>query len=364
MIRAFACADTEAVFVSRAVSRSRNVERFARRKLLRIAAATELASLRLPPAAFPLPFPFLRACAEADTARQGTGAAPFVVGAMMTAGYASLAERLLQSCEKLGVAAAVFEVATVHRSISCKGTEELACTKANFIHFLLDRYSLPVLYIDVDCYLAQFPNRIPALIGKGVDFAIYNWLTDEANTAYLPIGIEADSAGGPRRARSHVYRYSHSVDFYAPAQLMCSGAAQFYNDTGAARELLRRWHTVVAAAPRSADDQCLDFAFNNFAAEIPGLACFWWDRAYVRYPWWIDTRPVIDHPDIPSFGEGFEPIDGLEGRQRYYLQRAQAHPARGAFPRDCLIDTQRKILLRLRQGQFVPAGSVQGELWL
>ena len=49
MIRSFACIDTEALFHSRVVSRFRNIERVARRKLLQIHAATELASLRVPP---------------------------------------------------------------------------------------------------------------------------------------------------------------------------------------------------------------------------------------------------------------------------------------------------------------------------
>jgi proteic killer suppression protein len=49
MIRSFACADAEALFHSHAVSRFRNIERVARRKLLQIHAATELASLRIPP---------------------------------------------------------------------------------------------------------------------------------------------------------------------------------------------------------------------------------------------------------------------------------------------------------------------------
>lgn len=49
MIRSFSCADTEALFTSRAVARFRNIERVARRRLLQIHAATELASLRVPP---------------------------------------------------------------------------------------------------------------------------------------------------------------------------------------------------------------------------------------------------------------------------------------------------------------------------
>ena len=49
MIHSFVCAATEALFHSRAVPRFRNIERVARRKLLQLHGATELASLRVPP---------------------------------------------------------------------------------------------------------------------------------------------------------------------------------------------------------------------------------------------------------------------------------------------------------------------------
>lgn len=49
MIRSFACSDTEALFHSRPVRCWKAVERVARRKLLQLQAATELASLRVPP---------------------------------------------------------------------------------------------------------------------------------------------------------------------------------------------------------------------------------------------------------------------------------------------------------------------------
>jgi toxin HigB-1 len=49
MIRSFASSDTEALFNARPVARFRNIERVARRKLLQLHAATELASLRVPP---------------------------------------------------------------------------------------------------------------------------------------------------------------------------------------------------------------------------------------------------------------------------------------------------------------------------
>lgn len=49
MIHSFACAETEALFHSQAIPRFKNIERVARRKLLQLQAATELASLRIPP---------------------------------------------------------------------------------------------------------------------------------------------------------------------------------------------------------------------------------------------------------------------------------------------------------------------------
>jgi proteic killer suppression protein len=49
VIRSFSGADTERLFRSEAVPRFRNIERVARRKLLQLHAATELATLKVPP---------------------------------------------------------------------------------------------------------------------------------------------------------------------------------------------------------------------------------------------------------------------------------------------------------------------------
>ena len=49
MIHSFTCLDTEALFRSQVVPRFKNIERVARRKLLQLHAATELASLMVPP---------------------------------------------------------------------------------------------------------------------------------------------------------------------------------------------------------------------------------------------------------------------------------------------------------------------------
>jgi proteic killer suppression protein len=49
VIHSFACVDTRKLFHSESVPRFRAIERVARRKLLQLHAATELASLHVPP---------------------------------------------------------------------------------------------------------------------------------------------------------------------------------------------------------------------------------------------------------------------------------------------------------------------------
>lgn len=49
MIHSFACSNTQALFHSESVLQFKSIERVARRKLLQLHAATDLASLRIPP---------------------------------------------------------------------------------------------------------------------------------------------------------------------------------------------------------------------------------------------------------------------------------------------------------------------------
>jgi proteic killer suppression protein len=49
MIHSFSCLDTEALFLSKSVTRFKNIERVARRKLLQLHAVTRLEDLKIPP---------------------------------------------------------------------------------------------------------------------------------------------------------------------------------------------------------------------------------------------------------------------------------------------------------------------------
>jgi hypothetical protein len=121
---------------------------------------------------------------------------------------------------------------------------------------------------------------------------------------------------------------------------------------------------VIERSPGSADDKCLDFAFNNYSNSAGTLRAAWLEKSYARYAWWIYERPVIDHPELPHSGYGFVALDELDGKHRIYTDSVQQPSVNYVFPEDCLIDTQSRVLLRSDGGTWRPAGAVSIPLWL
>jgi len=311
---------------------------------------------------FPLPFNFIRAIEEPDEEQLRN--ARFLVGTMMTASHAHLGERLINSCQSFSLPIALFEIPTVHCSISPMGSEDLSYTKANFIHFLLERYSKPVVYIDVDCEILKYPERIDALLNDHVDFAIFNWLAEEDTASFKPVEVVLKEAGGARVIRDRFFKFSHAFNFYSTSQLVCSGAVQFYNITPAAKILLTAWHEIIESSPHSADDHCLDFAFNNREANIKDISFAWLDKSYARYAWWIYTEPVINHPDFPASGHQTVSIDQRGWKKRVYLNLTEQQATPMVFPCDCLIDTLEKTLVHIQDGQLVQYAAFSTKLYL
>lgn len=307
----------------------------------------------------PLEFPFVRAASEPGPI---IGTPRYIVGAMMTASHFRLGDRLASSCRTFGLPLALFEVPCVHRSISKAGSDDPRFTKANFIQFLLRRYRRPVLYLDVDCVVAQPPILFDGLPAAGVDFAIFNWFAEEHTEAYAPASLDAFDQHRPIPHR--FYRFSHSIDMMSDTQLCCSGAVQWYQDTPASRGLLDAWQKVIERAPGRADDKCLDLAFNNYPPEGPKLKTIWLEKRYARYAWWIYERPVIDHPEFPSPGAGFAPLDAVDGKPRFHMHLLREGRVNYVFPKDSLIDTEARVLLRQQDGTWRSAGPIGVPLWL
>jgi hypothetical protein len=308
---------------------------------------------------FPLPFKSLRTIS-------GAGDKPFIVGAMFTEGYSQKAARLAASCEKFLLPYELHQVPTVHASISPRGSGDLAFTKANFVHHMLLRHKKPVLYLDVDCEFVRAPDLLAELVTSNCDFAIYNWLADNYTDMFVPVAL---SVGGSPPIKGRFYRFSGSVDGYSKTQLICSGLAQFYRNSLAARSLLRRWHRTIESYPGSADDQCLDYAYNNLT-RLSWCGWFlkarWLPKAYARMAFWIYAEPVINHADIPYNNDHFVKIKDPRGRrQRFYLSLIKGLEVTPPLPRDVIIDTQEHLLCKVVDGQAVPIKEIQDqEFWL
>jgi len=278
----------------------------------------------------------------------------FLAASMYTPSHRALAERLAASLLALGVPFILYEVPTVHRSISALGSDDPAYTKANFVRYLLDTYGVPILYMDCDCVLRSEPLLIRCLVETGTEFAIYNWLADVHTDAYAPVELRG-ADGQIVKPADRFFRFWYSVDAYSPTQLMCSGAAQLYANRPAARELLQTWATVIQEHPGVVDDQCLDVAFNSRLTGIRKPRSSWLDKAYARYLFWIYARPVIDHPQFPAGRrEPTTPYVPLPEGPRFRLDLAETRSDARLLPRDCLIDTQLKRLLRSQASRAQP----------
>jgi len=72
---------------------------------------------------------------------------------------------------------------------------------------------------------------------------------------------------------------------------------------------------------------------------------------------------VIDHPEFPNSG-GFIDIPESGGRRRFYPERTEICQVARLFPRDVIIDTAERIILRPVDGRLQPVGRTDQNFWL
>ena len=273
--------------------------------------------------------------------------APFIVCAMFTPNYRALAQRLVASLDQLGLTYALFQVPTVHPSISPRGKGDLSVSKPRFIRFALERFGKPVLYVDCDMVFRSAPTLIAQLVKEGYDFAIYNWLADMMNDAWLP------------EPGTRLWKFFLRVELASDRQLMASGAVQLWRGTQPAFTLLSDWEQSLCNHPRSEDDHCLDFAYNH--GDRTGLNPTWLPKSYCRVAYWIYVQPVIDHPQFPEPNPGHFHQLGFGCFDPAQLRRVEKQEP---FPCDALINPATKRLLkRLSNGAYEEIGPVEDGLF-
>ena len=244
--------------------------------------------------------------------------------------------------------------------MSPSGGDGIDFSKPNFIRFNLDLFDdRGVLYLDVDMFFAEKPGSIAGGAGKDVDFAVYNWLNDQHNEAYLPVNGRLEKGN----RHSELYRFSHSINFISGEQLICSGGVQYYRNSAAGRRLLGLWLQFIEENPEFADDEGLDYVYNNFMIPQGDIRPGWLGKSYLRFPWWPHVRPIILHPALHP-GRERRRIDEIAGKRRFYPERCKRNMTEFVFPADWIIDTRNRLLLRFEDGRLVDEKPIVQDFWI
>ena len=285
----------------------------------------------------------------------------FIICSMLTPGerYYRNADRLADSCEKYSLPYRISEMPAVHTSISLQGTEDLAYTKANFIASSMEQFpGKNILYLDADLLFVDYPARIREISDAQYDFAVYNWLSDKHNEAYIPF-VNRESH---EPHDSQCYIYSHHVEYYCTDQLVCSGGVQFWRNSPGVRRFLEQWQNMIALTPSTVDDRCLDYAYNNLdTVEFP-LRVAWLDKPYLRMPWWPHVKPVILHLGMPN-AELRCPTE-INGRKHFYPEWCEKKGEPLYFPAGYIIDAKKKLLAKVENSGIVTTQPIQNEFWI
>jgi hypothetical protein len=282
----------------------------------------------------------------------------FVVCAFFTPNeirYYKFAQRLLTSCNEFSLPCCVYQIPEIHKSISLNGCDDLAFTKANFIAYNMARFpDKNVLYLDVDVLFVDYPERIADISGTGYDFAIYNWLSDRENAGYFPIFKEV----GGKSIATEQYAPTLFYPYYCPDQLRCSGGVQFYRNCSSIKNFLKSWLNVIAQCPDAADDECLDYTYNNLDTTSIELHPVWLDKSYLRLPQWPHIKPVILHPGFAKDSKR------IHVRNSFYPERCQKRAPIYPFPLGYVLDTRNKLLLRSDDSGVIDIQKIDQDLWI
>ena len=96
---------------------------------------------------------------------------------------------------------------------------------------------------------------------------------------------------------------------------------------------------------------------------LANLRASWLPKEYARYGWWIQVRPVIDHPEFAADATHFKRIPEAGGVKQFYSERAKANEEPPVFPRECIIDVHARRLLTLENKAIVRNDPIDRELW-
>ena len=113
----------------------------------------------------------------------------FLIVSFFTQNYKSKADMLIDSLNKFNLNYKIFEIPTIHYSKSDKGSDDINYCMPNLIIKMINKYRIPIIFMDCDLVLMEEPKLFYKLKEKCIDFSIYNWLADKDNDGYMPLKV-------------------------------------------------------------------------------------------------------------------------------------------------------------------------------
>ena len=148
--------------------------------------------------------------------------------------------------------------------------------KPRFILEMLEKHSMPVVWLDADCEVCKKPELILGLAERKIDFASYNWYADDDNV---------------------LTKGSNPLHAYNPHLHAISGGVLYIDYNDFMLRFVDLWRDLCECRPDIVDDHflCGLLYMRRFGGK-KNLNCEWLPKAYNRMGvLWPDVDPVIDH---------------------------------------------------------------------
>lgn len=276
----------------------------------------------------------------------------FLVVSFFTQSYKNEAQRFVESVENFKLNYKVFEIPTIHYSKSNKGSYDINYCMPKLILKVIEKYNVPVLFLDVDMVITEKPQLIFDINKKKIDFAIYNWLEDSDNDGYLPLKLNINTSEGKIEKTYFINKVNVKLLNHSEKekQLFSSGAVAYFSNSDLSNKLLKDWYKNIEKYPQLPDDQILDYTFNFTFDKKNKLKIEWLSKNYCRVYWWIFTKPIINHPDNVSHREK-DNFYKITGKKRFKIENTIKRET-SKIPSDLIIDINEKKLLKIKNGKI------------
>ena len=167
----------------------------------------------------------------------------FLIVSFFTHNYKSKADLLIDSLSKFNLNYKIFEIPTVHYSKSDKGSEDINYCMPNLIIKMINKYRIPIIFMDCDFVLMEEPKLFYKLKEKCIDFSIYNWLADKDNDGYMPLKVNINSKKGEIKKTYYVNSVNVKLlnNPQMKDQLFSSGGVAYFSNSYESIKLLNKW---------------------------------------------------------------------------------------------------------------------------